>query len=451
MGTILRMANPPAKARQVQRLSESSNPTIYGCCGLFDLCPDVDLMSLSFQGVEPFLDWIGWESSLECKVRKSFIPWIRPARQVDGVTATPGYLADPCADPYSVEWGRCDFLLEDFGRLRRDSPVRDVTENALKLCAAQPRYRLDGSLILDDREYDLRLATEVLLQDLKRLVMTGNSAIPGQFDGFGQLVATGYTDPDGRRCRSMDSIIVDWGIGVCEETNGTQTWNGAAMAAGLHFLQVLHAVYRRIRQRISWAPALAAQRMQPGDMALVMPGFLVPCFLDCYACWSLCEGSSVTNKMIVLDTYEGRQFRDGLNGGMFGFGEIALDGFRIPLIGYDWGTISGPTTGDIYLMTSKVGNVRLVNGQYLDMRPVPAVMPDAMYTDRGRLLTWPVTDHTCVKQVVEMRPRILRWAPWAQARFEDVICNGPAGPLSPDPEETSFFIESSFTAAECPQ
>jgi len=78
-------------------------------------------------------------------------------------------------------------------------------------------------------------------------------------------------------------------------------------------------------------------------------------------------------------------------------------------------------------------------------------MSDAMYTDGGRLLTWPVTDHTCVKQVVEMRPRILSWAPWAQARFEDVVCTGPAGPMSPDPEETSFFIESSFVAAECPQ
>jgi len=34
-------------------------------------------------------------------------------------------------------------------------------------------------------------------------------------------------------------------------------------------------------------------------------------------------------------------------------------------------------------------------------------------------------------------------------RIEDVSCAGPVGPMSPDPQATSFFPETSFNAAEC--
>jgi len=43
------------------------------------------------------------------------------------------------------------------------------------------------------------------------------------------------------------------------------------------------------------------------------------------------------------------------------------------------------------------------------------------------------------------------WAPWAQARIQDVRCVQPGGVLSPDPEEMSFFPECSFMPADCPE
>ncbi len=49
-----------------------------------------------------------------------------------------------------------------------------------------------------------------------------------------------------------------------------------------------------------------------------------------------------------------------------------------------------------------------------------------------------------------LRPRLLMWAPWAQARVQDVVCAHVHKPLSPDPWETSFFPEGSFSAATCP-
>jgi len=158
-----------------RQMTVGTAATINGCCGLFDLCADKDLMSLSMMGQEPFLDWIGWEKSDVCEIRKDFITWIR-ADASQGVP-TAGYVADPCGDSHGAEWGECDFLLEGFGRLRRHTPVRDVTKVGLRLCDNQPRYALDGRAITDDLEFDVRITTEAIMQDLRRLVVIANHTI----------------------------------------------------------------------------------------------------------------------------------------------------------------------------------------------------------------------------------------------------------------------------------
>jgi hypothetical protein len=433
--------------KEVKRLAVSELAGLYGCCGFLDMCGDADLMSLSFAGAEPFLDVLAFQPSDVCKIVKNFITWVRPARAEgqgrDG-TASVGYLADPCADPAGVEYGGCSFELEDFARLRRRGPVRDFTKAGLKLCENQPRYRLDGVAISNDIEYGMRLATEVILQDLKRMLVTGNANTPGQFDGLQQLIKSGYTSPNGQNCNIMDSIVLDWNNNDMDGGAGI-TWNGAAVGATYGMVDVLLALYRKIRARIRMAPALGAP-LQPGDMVLVMPTGLISCLLDSYTCWSICSTS-------VNDTFESRRYRDSLNGGMYGAGRIFLDGFEVPIVPFDWGLINGPSHFDAYLLTLKVGGVRLIEGQYNNMI-VPNVpgIPAGEYvpTDGGKFLTWTVRDHTCIEQIVEMQPRLLAWAPWASARIQDVVCSAPGGVLSADPEETSFFPETSFVPNECP-
>lgn len=437
------------QTRRVERsgnLTESSLATIYGCCGLFDLCSDADLMSLSFEGTNPFLDWIGWERTLECEIRKNFITWQRPEHSQGSPTG--GYVSDPCADPNGIEWGECDFLLDDFARLRRGGPVRDITEvTGLKLCEAQPRYRLDGTPITDDREYDMRVTLEVLMQDLKRMIVNGNSATPGQFDGLQQLVNNAYVNSSGRRCAIMDSLIVNWGGNDLSGGAGI-TLNGNAVGASFNFVDVLLYVYRVIKQRIGWAPALAAQPLSVGDIVLALPTQLARCLLDHYTCWSVCDGSQYNE--VALQSFEARTFRNSLNGGLFGDGRIFLDGFEVPLLTYDWGLINSPTLFDAYLLTGSVGSIKTIQGQYLDMSGAGQARSDRFaVTDGGRLLMWAEDDHTCEQRIIEMRPRILSWAPWANVRFQNVQCRQPGGPLSPDPTETSFFPESSFSVADC--
>lgn len=439
---------PKTAMQERTDMTLSELATIYGCCGLFDMCGDMDLVSLSMQGADPFLDWLGWEATDICLINKNFITWVRPEQS--GGVCTGGYLADPCEDPHGVEWGTCDFTLRDFARLRRWGPTRDASKNDVRLCERQPRYRLDGTLITDDREYDARLIAEVILQDLQRMVVAGNATTAGQFDGLENWVVTGYTNSEGRVCTSMDANVIDWNGNNMAGGAGI-TWNGTAIGATYNFIDVLLAVFRHVKRRLSWSPPLRAQFGGGLDIILLLPSWLTNCVLDHYTCWSVCDGSQYNE--VALQAYEARSFRKSLLGGAFGFGQITLDNTTVPLMEYDWGLLKGPHCGDIYLLVGAVGSIKLIQGQYNDMSGTPSAYPEAGYSssDGGRFLRWVERDHTCIRQVSELQPRILCWAPWAQARFQDVCCDQPGLPLSPDPCETSFFPESSFSVAACPE
>lgn len=426
----------------------SNLATIYGCCGLFDMCSDADLMSLSFEGTNKFLDWIGWERTNVCLIKKNFITYVRP-EAVNGARSA-GYITDPCGDSKSVDWGTCDFTLEDFALVRRHGPVRDSTKGNLKLCETQPRYRLDGSPITSDAEYDMRLVTEALIQDLKLMLVDGNKTnVPGTFDGLEALVTTGYTNSAGQRCSSMDSVVIDWNANDMGGGSGI-TWNGAAVGSSFNFVDVLLAILRRLVDRINLAPQLSVSGLSVGDIVFVAPQHVLRCLLDAYTCWSVCPGQQYNETN--LNTYEARTFRDRLNGGMFGAGRIFLDQFEIPLVPYSWGLIKGPTLSDAYILTGNVGGVKTISGQYLDQSAASTDYPEAGYsiTDGGRLLTWTERDKTCVYREVQLQPRLLMWAPWAQARIQDIKCSALGGIISADPWATSFFPESSFNGAFCP-
>lgn len=423
----------PPQPTERATLSVADGPDFFGCELLFDQCTDEALMSLSFEGSAPFLDWLGWERTNICIIKKAFINFVRATPEEDG-DPTPGWVADPCEDANSYQVDYCDFTLTDFARLRRKSPTRDITKANVDYCRTQPRYRIDGTPITDQLEYDFRLATEVLLQDLKRMVIDGNKTTSGQFDGLDRLIKTGYTDSDGSSCPAMDSIIVDYNNhSILSGGNGI-TWNGVAVGTGFNFMQILTAVVRRIRHRIRLAPALNAQRMQVGDMVLVLPEEFAPCLLDAYNCWDFCD-----NDQTLITSAEARQNRNALNTGLYGAGHITIDGFEIPLMPYDWGLIQSGSTFKAMLLTGSVGNVKLLQGQYNDMDFSAQARPDKFAsTDGGRLLNFQEDEKTCIVQYAEMQPRLLAWAPWSQAKFENVVCETPGGVMSADPFSNYF-------------
>lgn len=425
---------------QQRQLVVSESATPFGCCNFFDRCTD-ELLSLHFAGMLPLLDFMGFTVSDVCHKVIEFITYVRP--EMDGGNPTAGNIADPCAEPNGWEYGTTKLELTDFGRYGRKGPVRDMMKPRL-YCQTDPRRRLDGTVVTDEREWDMRFTMEAIVQDLSRDVIIGNSAgTPSELNGLENIVKTGYSSS------MLDSIVIDWNGNPMTGGAGI-TWNGNAVAATYNFVDVLRAVVRRIKQRISWSPLLQNQRMNIGDMILVMPTVAAENLLDFFTCWSVCN--TTENITVQLQSFEARRFRDGLQGGLYGAGQITIDGIIIPIMAYDWELIKGPTRADIYLLTGGIGSVRMWEAEHLSAQAAARQYGNLGYfsTDGGRVLGTYNTENECSELKLWMHPRAWSRSPWAQARFMDVQFATPGPVLSPDPLSSSFYPLTSFTAAECP-
>lgn len=427
--------------------------TLYGNNLLFDLCADDSLAALSLFGSYPqLLDWIGWEMSNAYKVHEYFISYVAASGAAADAPST-GYITDPCAPGNPAEWGFCDFQLTGFGMLRRGSQVRDMGVDDLKYCQAQPRYRIDGTVIDNEYEWDFTLATSAMVQDLSRMVVTGDATTPGQFDGLQKLIATGYQSTAGADCIEMDSIVIDYNYNaICPEDGATGvTVNGNAVADGFQFFDLLRSALRRIVHR---ARNSSYGKITDGDIAIVMPFEWINCLLDCWVCYIKC-GRDITR----IDSYEARQFRDTLNGGPFGDGILMnIEGFNIPIIAHDWGTITEgnplaspdpiPDSADIYLLVRSLGGQPVLRGQLNDLTGVARREASRGYStyDAGRILTWDNLDNMCRQLQAEMRPRLLNRAPWAQVRFQHVVCDNILGTTSVDPLSPFFYATKTAVA-----
>lgn len=425
-----------------QRLAVSSapdSPFVADATPFFDRC-ETELMSLHYGGRMGLLDLFNWSVSPDYTKTFNFLTYVRP--EMSEGSATPGYLADPCADPNGFEFGTSSITLEGFGRYGRQGPVRDILK-PVRYCETDPRYRLDGSIVNSEFEWDMAFAMDVLKQDLFRHVITGNATTAGQFDGLQQWINTGYDTS------MLDSMVVDWaGNGMDGTGGGTKTLNGTAIPTTTQLINLLLAIYRRYKQRIMWSPILATQTLLEGSMVLVLPTFLTECLLDAFTCWTVCPGREYNETNLM--TYEARNFRNSLLGGAFGAGKISLDGDTIHLFPYDWETMHGSQRGDMYFLTLQVGNQQLWEGEHLDAAAAASEMASMGHssyfsTDGGRIIGTTEVDNLCRQTRMWIRPRLVCRAPWLQARIMNVECSTILDPLSPDPLETSFYPLTSFS------
>ncbi len=412
---------------------------LYGSSApLFDMHASDAIMSLSFAGrYSPLFDWLGFEPTKIFRVHEYFISYIAADGAAAG-TPTDGWITDPCAPGETVEWGSADFAVEGFGRIRRRSPVRELTEVDLRYSEAQPVYRIDGSLITDELEWDYYQVTSAMVQDLHRMLILGNKTTAGQFDGLQRLVNYGYTTTTGAIATEMDSIVIDYNGNSFAPAGGATgvTFNGNPITDGYNFIDILKSVVNRIQTRVRMAPTLNAQ-LQNQDMALVLPQDWIDTLLDAYTCYTVC-GNDVTR----MDSFEARNYRASLaGGGMFNAGVIRIHGIDISLLPYDFELNNGDGTCDMYLLTRGAGNTPFLRGQFNDLSTVSK--GDFTATDRGLLMTWETTDHTCYQRHAEAQLRLVARAPWAQARFANVGGDLILGSISGDPL-SSVFIEQNL-------
>lgn len=447
---ILRMAKAWEMVRRLS-ITSPEQATPFGCCNFFDECSD-GIFSLYYRGGLDLLDWMGFNVSDVCLRKVDFINYVRPEQSQGSDTA--GYISDPCAEPNGVEFGSCSLSVEDFGLYGRKGPTRNLWKPE-KYCKASPRRFLDGSPINSEIDWDLMFTMDQILNDLRIDTVTGNATVAGQFDGLQRWVKTGYT------CSALNSYVVNWNGNGMNGGAGI-TLNGAATAPGYDMVDWLLDIHRNVKQRVGWSPLLKNQQMRVGDTIIVLPSFMARCLLDFYTCWSVCPElltSDLDASRIVKEVGDRRDYRIQLNGGLFGHGKIYLDGDEIPLLQYDWGMINGPTRGDMYYLTGSIGNQRIWEGEHLNAQTVLDQLGgvlgggnagDYFARDGGRVLGKIDTDELCRVVKLWMAPRLWCMAPWAQARFQNVACHTPTGPLSPDPAQTSFYPETSFHQANCP-
>lgn len=431
------------RAQSVERLTLTTHATPIGS-NYFDRCGD-EIMSLHYGGALPLLDWMGFNVTDEVYKVLEFIAYVRP-QMTDG-SPTVAYLPDPCADPNGIEFGTAKLTVENYGRLGRKGPTRDIMKPT-RYCATDPVKRLDGSPVTSEREWDIRFATDQLLADTRKMLITGNSAVSGQFDGLQGWVKTGYTGANGSM---LDSTVIDWNGNPMSGGSGI-TWNGNAVKSTFDFLQVLIPAIRNIKSRIMWARSLQNQQMRLGDMIFVLPTFACEGLLDFYSLWSFGKGAS-NNPMTLMQT-EVRQFRNNLvsatnPANLFGHGYITIDNVDIPLLAYDWELIKGPKTFDMYFLTGGIGSTRIWEGEHLSAARAAREYSDHGYEsiDGGRILFKDDTDNECSETKIWMHPRLFCRAPWAQIRVQNVQLEVPGGPLSADPLESSFYPNTSFTPA----
>lgn len=434
--------NQPGYGRKEATLTASSLATLNGCCALFDPCGSNDLLSLAIEG-EKFLDWLGFKPNNECRQFVKLLSYVGPAGTAAGSEATGAIAA--CADAPGVEFGTCEILLPDKGRIARAGPVRDLTDNNLVVCNQYPRFTKQGEQITDELMWSLVMAGTALKQDLKRMLINGNPDTTGNFAGLEALVNTGYVDAQSaRRCSAMDSYVLNWGNNVM-----TYAFNGTHV-----LIDYIVDIVRRIRTRAAFSNL---GQIASGEMILMMPSYIRDALLDAFTFWTIQSG--VAYNEVNFSNYETRTFRNSLNGGGYGDGQIFIDGQPLPIITYDWHDMTQVAprfVGDIYILTRSIGSMPVMWGQYVDMNaPAAAFEREAGYahykaTDGGRFLTYWKTDNTCTEATVLMRPNIYLNAPWAQARISGVAALRPLAPISPDPT-SAYFAEEYLATASCPE
>ena len=430
-GTLL----PEPTQRDADPLTLGSGPTMYGSTTHLlsaHATAENSLMSLSLSGTYgTLLDWIGWKGVKYYEKKRYFLTYA----DVSGLAADSPASSEnlnACAPGPESEFGTTSYTLTGWQDIKMGGKVIKVSESDMRYAESSGTLRLDGSPINNEVEWQTWLATNSLLKRFNRTIITNASF------GLQTLVNTTYTSD------AMDSTVIDWnGNDVAGATGAGAgvTYNGNAVVDGIQLIDLLQYYWYRLLMRVQNAPALTGQ-ITSQDVALVVPYFMIDPLLNSYVCHQICGGDTS-----LLNSTEARAERKRVgDGGLFGHGFIELGNTQISLMPHDAEMITDVTgVFDMYMLVRGVGNMRLLEGQYLDQRGDKLPMG---YTalDDGKLLTWENIDNNCRQQQVMLQWRVDMPAPWAQLRITNVTAEALGGVYSAD-AASGFFFGGTLVAA----
>jgi hypothetical protein len=414
------------------------NPSPWYGTGLFSFCGDTDIVSLVMED-QAFLKWLQWLPNNEIYRNVKSVTWIGPdgADWATGAgspgqnTCTSGVMTDLCGKPPSVDWGKCEIRLTKglYGRCGQPIAAANI---GLKYCNSEPIYRVDGTVIDNDAEWQMALAAAVLHDDISAHLITGDPANENEMAGLESLIKTGYIDYRTLEpCPQLDSIILDWAHqGV----------------AGL--VPYITEIINRIKLR---AKRIGGIRNE--DITIMTTSFLRDCIVNEFACEGPCSGGLASPQIVVLNQQSARGDRDRyLTGGANGDGWVPINGEPISFLVNNWIPFqscpdggAGSYESDIYILVRRVGNRTVLRGEFQNFSAAAAEL-QALFgnrqfrvTDGGKFLVWSNNTNTCFETCLMTRPGLYLSAPWAQARITNVCCTSELQPLSPQPCNEYFL------------
>ena len=330
----------------------------WGCCPpLFDECVDDEIMTL-FQGldaVEPAMRWFGFRQANKKFVKRAYLTYAAPAGASLG-TPNDGLPDTICGGGQKVEIGKpCYIEFCGFGEIRLQSHELKDGGNDIAWCNERDVYTVDfgqgAQLIDNDEEWWLSVLSSQMMEHMASRLLVGDSTsmyssttVPNDSDGLLKLLTANYD------CVGNPSVL-DWGGNpVCDYTADTGmagiTLNGDAVTGKRYTSNLyvtLRQIFRQNLRKFRMTRMLSGTReLQYGDVALLMPDWMIECLIECGICHVICN-DDITRRDSEISSMK---YSEWMTGGE-GYGVIPFDNFLVPILPYnpvDWSTYD-PATG----------------------------------------------------------------------------------------------------------
>jgi hypothetical protein len=407
-----------------------ADATIYGRNSIFDPCFAGDIFGLQVQ-THGLLNWLGWRPNPYWKRTVQFITWWRGEGAEDGITGA----GSPCENPLSWEWGECSYeLCHNSWYHRQGQPLGP--HNTQIRCETDQKYRLNGTLITDEFEWQMNGIMWALQQDIDWDVVHGSHLNDFEMNGLETAIRTGYEDNNGNHCPMVDSWLINW---------GNDDLDGAVNNWG-NFFDFMHELVGQIEWR-----SRAIGDIAETDMVLYTSPFMADCILDAFACYQVCGGTNVSEASFRPQVLA---YRQSLNAGPMYDGSRAVgfiklkNGRRLPIMVDDSFSITKPNANyctDVYLLTRQIGGTPVLYGEYLDLGQYSnqiakfgrdteiRVEAGGRFAFRGKMDNW------CGLAMVGVSPELYLSAPWAQARIMNVCCARKFKPVVGTPFQPDYI------------
>ena len=424
---------------------DNTRPTLYGgattsCCPpLFDLtCSDGSIGVFHSGGEFALaLQWFGLQRARYRREEVNYLQFMGAIRRQANDTSLPG-VPDAICDPGdSTTFGKvCTDFKDCFGLIKIIGDPMVDGGNSLPYCQFSPRVFINGQTIVDDAAWHEANVTETmwatfvynLLWGIKDNAANkmGHYGLWSLLQGYGD--ARDYVYP----CDELKPKHLDWaGNEMCNATPMAGiTLNGQALVAEFrtNLYSTLRSIFRALKRQMAKTRGITGMAFSYGDFALMGPAEAFDCLIQCAVCFTECN-----NNNQYMDTERAALALQQLRNGGEGYGEIVIDGFRIPLIPFDPELISEDSAGAL----TRTGTLRNADGTFNFMFLFRGVgtsrflypefnpMDDSTRwptRDNGMVQLYEETSDVCVKAGARMEWRWDKRGSMFQTLIQNVKC-----------------------------